>query len=184
MRHRFDTGLLKNQRMKKLTTLLLTAFSLSAMAQTKTETSKSDTKQTVKDDGKTLHLSINSSKNGKAIVYDRTFAVAGMSTAQRTALVKKIADSLGVSQPPPPPAPHGMTTALNLPKTNTSPKTSTSKSEIKQTVKDDGKTLHLVLNTNKAGKEVNYDHTFAVAGLSKQQKEALVKRVTDSLRVK
>lgn len=94
--------------MKKLSILLLAAFSLSASAQTKTTTSKSNTKQTVKDDGKTLHLSINSSKNGKAIMYDRTFVVAGMSAAQRTALVKKIADSLGVSQPPPPPAPHKM----------------------------------------------------------------------------
>lgn len=164
--------------MKKLTTLLLAAFSLSALAQTKTTSSKSDTKQTVKDDGKTLHLSINSSKNGKLINYDRTFTVAGMSAAQRTALVKKITDSLGISQPLPPPAPHTMTTAF------TSPKTKTSKSQLKQTVKDDGKTLHLVLNSNKAGKEVNYDHIFAVVGLSKLQKEALVKRVTDSLKVK
>jgi hypothetical protein len=105
--------------MKKLTILLLAAFSLSASAQTKTATSKSDTKQTVKDDGKTLHLTINSSKNGKEIKYDRTFKVAGMSAAQRDALVKRITDSLGVSQPSPPPAPHTMTTALISPKTNT-----------------------------------------------------------------
>ncbi|MGI4022776.1 MAG: hypothetical protein ACRYFA_14830 [Janthinobacterium lividum] len=164
--------------MKKLTILLLAAFSLSASAQTKTTTSTANTKQTVKDDGKTLHLTINSSKNGKEIKYDRTFLVAGMSAAQRNALVKKIADSLGVSQPPAPPAPHTMTTA------STSHKTNLSKAEIKQTVKDDGKTLHLILNSNKAGKKVNYEHVFAVAGMNKQQKEALVERITDSLHVK
>lgn len=164
--------------MKNLTILLLSTFSLCASAQTKTVASKSDTKQTVKDDGKTLHLTINSRKDGKEIKYDRTFTVAGMSALQREALVKRITDSLGVSQPPAPPAPHVMTTALASPKTNTST------SAISQSVKDDGKTLHLIINSNQAGKEVNYDHTYAVEGMSKQQKEALVKQVTDSLHVK
>ncbi|RYE27132.1 MAG: hypothetical protein EOP42_19690, partial [Sphingobacteriaceae bacterium] len=92
--------------MKTSAILLLSAFFFSASAQTKTTTStNTNTTQTVKDDGKTLYISISSSKNGKEIKYDRTFAVAGMSAAQRTELVKKITDSLGVSQPPPAPAP-------------------------------------------------------------------------------
>ncbi len=164
--------------MKKLMILLLPVFSLCASAQTKTAASKYNTTQTVKDDGKTLQITINSSKDGKEIKYDRTFAVAGMSTSQRNALVKRITDSLGVSQPPAPPTPHVITTA------STSTKTNTVKTNIKQSVKDDGKTLHLIIDSNQAGKEVNYDHTYTVAGMSKQQKEALVKWVTDSLHVK
>ncbi len=163
--------------MKNLTILLLSTFSLCASAQTKTVASKSDTKQTVKDDGKTLHLTINSRKDGKEIKYDRTFTVAGMSALQREALVKRITDSLGVSQPPAPPAPHVMTTALASPKTNTST------SAISQSVKDDGKTLHLILNSNKAGKKINYDRSFAVKSMNQQQRNALVKRITDSLGV-
>ena len=170
--------------MKKITLLLLIAFSLKASAQTKTSVSRSDIKKSVKDDGKTLHITINGSKGRKEIKYDRTFTVAGMSAAQRDALVKRISDSLGVSQPSPPPAPNTMTMASTSSKTNTSPKTKISKSEIKQTVKDDGKTLHLILNSNQAGKEVKFDQTFAVAGMSRLQKEALVKHVTDSLHVK
>ncbi len=165
--------------MKTLAILLLSTFSLCASAQSRTTTSKSETKVIVKDnDGKNLYLTINSSKGGKEINYNHSFHVQGMNKQQKDALIKKITDSLGVSQPPPPPAPHVMTTALASPKTNTST------SAITQSVKDDGKTLHLIINSNQAGKEVNYDHTYAVAGLSRQQKEVLVKRVTDSLHVK
>ncbi len=94
--------------MKKLTILLLSTFSLCASAQTRTKTSTSETdstRQFVKDNGKTLHISINSNKAGKKINYDHTFAVKGMNQQQRNALVKRITDSLGVYPPPAPPAP-------------------------------------------------------------------------------
>ncbi len=95
--------------MKNLTILLLATFALGASAQTRTKTSTSQTdstRQFVKDNGKTLHISINSNKAGKKINYDRTFAVEGMNQQQRNALVKRITDSLGVYPPPAPPAPH------------------------------------------------------------------------------
>lgn len=85
--------------MKTLAILLLSTFSLSASAQTK----KSDVKQSVSDDGKTMHITVKSSKNGKAINYDRTFAVTGMSKRQKDALLKRVNDSLGVNPPPAPP---------------------------------------------------------------------------------
>ncbi|RYE19791.1 MAG: hypothetical protein EOP42_28505 [Sphingobacteriaceae bacterium] len=94
--------------MKKSALLLLTVFSLSVSAQTKTSTSKSDTKQTVKDDGKTLHLTISSNQNGKKIAYDHTFKVAGLSKKQKDALVKNVTDSLGIVPPPATPPPHKM----------------------------------------------------------------------------
>ncbi len=113
--------------MKTLTILLLSTFSLCAAAQSRKTTSKSETKVIVKDnDGKNLYLSIHSNKGGKAVNYEHTFNVQGINQQQKDALVKKIADSLGVSQPPPPPAapappaPRGMTKALTSTQTNTS----------------------------------------------------------------
>ena len=61
-------------------------------------------------------------------------------------------------------------------------KTSTYKTDdTKQSVTDDGKTLRIMIKSSKAGKDVKYDHTYQVQGLNRQQKDALVKRVNDSL---
>jgi len=93
--------------MKNLIILLLAAFSLGASAQTKTNSYQTNnTTQSVKDDGKTMRIKINSNKGGKDINYDRSFSVKGMSKNQKDALVKKITDSLGINPPPPPPAHH------------------------------------------------------------------------------
>ncbi|MVN22650.1 hypothetical protein [Mucilaginibacter arboris] len=95
--------------MKKLAMLLLTAFSLAASAQTKTSTYKKDNiKQSVTDNGKTLHIVIKSNKAGKEINYDHTFSVEHLDQKQKDALVKKVTDSLGINPPPAPPAPHKM----------------------------------------------------------------------------
>lgn len=88
--------------MKKLTVLLLATISLGAFAQNR----KSNVKQAVSDDGKTMHITVKSNKDGKEINYDRTFAVTGMSKPQKDALLKRVNDSLGVTPPPAPPAPH------------------------------------------------------------------------------
>jgi len=96
--------------MKNLAILLLSTFSLCASAQNRTKTSTyktDDTKQSVSDDGKTLHIMIRSSKAGKEVKYDHTFLVSGMSEKQKDVLVKRVNDSLGINPPPAPPAPHG-----------------------------------------------------------------------------
>lgn len=93
--------------MKKLAVLLLAGISLSAVAQTKTSSSKTDdTKQSVSDNGKTLHILIKSSRNGKTVKYDHSFDVKGLNKQQKDALVKHINDSLGINPPPAPPAHH------------------------------------------------------------------------------
>ncbi|WP_299287239.1 hypothetical protein [uncultured Mucilaginibacter sp.] len=95
--------------MKNLAILLLSTFSLCASAQTRTKTSTyktDDTKQSVSDDGKTMHIMIKSSRAGKDVKYDHTFLVSGMSQNQKDALLKRVNDSLGISPPPPPPAHH------------------------------------------------------------------------------
>ncbi len=160
--------------MKKLAILLLSTFSLAVSAQTK----KSDVKQSVSDDGKTMHITVKSNQNGKAINYDRTFMVKGMNQQQKDALLKHVNDSLGIKAPPAPPAPHLPASASASVKNNSSH----SQTETK-TVKDDGKTLHIVVNSTKGGKAVSYDKTFPVKGMSKQQKEVMVKKITDSLGV-
>ena len=95
--------------MKNLAILLLSTFSLCASAQTRTKTSTyktDDTKQSVSDDGKTMHIMIKSSRAGKDVKYDHTFLVSGMSQNQKDALLKRVNDFLGISPPPPPPAHH------------------------------------------------------------------------------
>jgi len=95
--------------MKNLTILLLATFSLGASAQTRTKTSMyktDDTKQSVSDNGKTMHIMVKSSKAGKEINYDHTFLVSGMSQKQKDALLKRVNDSLGIHPPIAPPAPH------------------------------------------------------------------------------
>lgn len=95
--------------MKNLAILLLSTFSLCASAQTRTKTSTyktDDTKQSVTDDGKTMHIMIKSSRAGKDVKYDHTFLVSGMSQNQKDALLKRVNDSLGITPPPPPPAHH------------------------------------------------------------------------------
>lgn len=88
--------------MKTTLILLLSAFSLSVTAQTKTHT---DIKKSIHDDGKKLTISINGTQNGKQVYYDKTFNVASLSKLQKDALVKGITDSLGVPQQPAPPVP-------------------------------------------------------------------------------
>lgn len=160
--------------MKNLAILLLSTFSLCASAQTK----KSDVKQSVSDDGKTMHITVKSNQNGKAINYERTFMVKDMNRQQKDALLKHVNDSLGIKVPPAPPAPHLPASTSALAKNSSS----RSQTETK-TVKDDGKTLRIVVNSTKGGKEVSYDKTFPVKGMSKQQKEVMVKKITDSLGV-
>lgn len=63
-------------------------------------------------------------------------------------------------------------------------KTSTTTTKnVTQSVTDDGKTLHILIQGNQAGKQFHFDRTFAVIGMSATQKDALVKRVNDSLGV-
>ncbi len=167
--------------MKTLAILLLSAFSLAASAQSKTSSYKTnDTKQSVSDDGKTLHIMIKSNKDGKAVKYDRTFPVVGLNQIQKDVMLKKITDSLGIYPPPAPPAP--ASPAPHMP-TSASTKNSSHSETEEKTVKDDGKTLHIMVSSTKGGKEVNYDKTFPVKGMSKQQKDTMVKKITDSLGV-
>lgn len=166
---------MKTKPMKNLAVLLLSAFSLCASAQTKTSFAKTNNiKQSVTDDGKTLHILVRGNQAGKQLNFDRTFAVTGMNATQKDALVKRINDSLGVNPPPVPPAPHVLTSAVSSKKNNGG-------SKIEKTIQDDGKTIRLLFNSSKDGKEINYDRVFEVKGMSKAQKAELVKKVTDSL---
>ncbi len=70
---------------------ILTSLSLTAFAQqSRTETLSSS----VNDDGKTYSIKIDGDMNGRAVHYDRTFTVKGMSSTQKDALRERIMDSL------------------------------------------------------------------------------------------
>lgn len=184
--------------MKILYTLLLSACSLAAVAQT--QNSKNRVSQRVSDNDKTMHISINGDIDGRAINYDKNFDVTHLNQAEKDALKQRIADSLGLgsninqvpaktggavnvpavpnvpnvagaASPPVPPTP-----ALPGSKSRTTQDLSTS-------VYDNNGTMHVQIKGYQAQKQIDYHRTFNVKGWSATQKEAMVKRITDSLGV-
>ncbi len=177
--------------MKILYTLLLSACSMAVIAQTKTNRSR--TSQRISDDGKTMHFSISGDVNGSPIDYDKSFNVTNLSQAEKDALKQRISDSLGIAiantryktavtkasiqMPPLPPVPP-------VPAT---PALSTSKSQKTQDlstgVYDDNGTMQVEVKGYQAQKYFNYSRKFNVKGMSAAQKDAIVKRIIDSLGV-
>lgn len=82
--------------------VFLSLVSLSAAAQTSTHANLASS---INDDGKTYSVRIDGDKDGRPVHYDRTFNVAGMSSAQKDALRNRIFDSLGIAETPKPPLP-------------------------------------------------------------------------------
>ncbi len=178
--------------MKIFYTLLLSAYSLAVVAQTKTNRSR--TTQTISDDGKTMHFSISGDVNGNAIDYDKSFDVTNLNQAEKDALKQRIADSLGIAisktrfkaataakasvQVPPLPAmpPIPATPALPTSKSRTTQNLSTG-------VYDDNGTMQVEVKGYQAQKYFNYSRKFNVKDMSKTQKDAIVKRILDSLGV-
>ena len=88
--------------MKKILTILLAGVSTLAIAQKKSNLSRS-----IDDDGKTLSIQVTGTIDGREISFDKSFDVADMSKEERMALRDKILDSIGsgnmqVSKPPKP----------------------------------------------------------------------------------
>ncbi len=178
--------------MKILYTLLLSACSMAVIAQTKTNRSR--TSQKISDDGKTMHFSINGDVNGNVIDYDKSFDVTNLNQAEKDALKQRIADSLGIAisnsrvkaattaktsvNLPPLPAipPVSATSALSTSKSRTTQDLSTG-------VYDDNGTMQVEVKGYQAQKYFNYSRKFNVKGMSKTQKDAIVKRIVDSLGV-
>ena len=78
--------------------LLLTSFT--ALAQTPVH---SNLNTSINDNGKTFSIQIDGDRNGKAVHYNRTFDVAGMSQQQKEAMKNRVLDSLGLGETPPQP---------------------------------------------------------------------------------
>jgi hypothetical protein len=156
--------------MKIITTLLLSACTVMVMAQK----NKQSLHQDIDDDGKTLTIKINGTTDGKTISYRKQFNVAGMSQQAREAIVSRITDSLGIKRnvhtPVPPVVPaHSSTTSVT--------------SSVHTTVREHGDTMTLKIIGTRNNAPLNYDRTFKVKGMSKQEKDAIVRRITDSLGV-
>ncbi len=74
--------------MKIVTTLLLLFAGFTAMAQ------RSSYQQNINDDGKKLVIRIDQHKNGKEFHYSNTFDVREMSDEDKSALVRRVLDSV------------------------------------------------------------------------------------------
>ena len=79
---------------------LLLLTSLTAFAQ---KSVQSNLNTSINDDDKTYSIRIDGDRNGKAIHYNRTFNVVGMSREQKEAMKNRVLDSLGLGEAPPQP---------------------------------------------------------------------------------
>jgi hypothetical protein len=155
--------------MKIIATILLSACSLMALAQHKT---KQSLHQDIDDDGKTLTINISGTTGGKAIQYYKQFNVAGMSKQVKEAMINRITDSLGINRhnnptvPPLAPAPVGARSVT---------------SSVHSSVHEHNDTLVVTITGTRNNAPLNYNRNFNVKSLSKQQKDAMVRHVTDSL---
>jgi phenylpyruvate tautomerase PptA (4-oxalocrotonate tautomerase family) len=155
--------------MKIIATIVLSACSLMALAQHKTQQSLH---QDIDDDGKTLTINISGTTGGKAIQYYKQFNVAGMSKQVKEAMINRITDSLGVNRhnnpnvPPTVPAPVGARSVT---------------SSVHSSVHEHNDTMVVTITGTRNNAPLNYNRNFNVKGLSKQQKNAMVRHVTDSL---
>jgi hypothetical protein len=167
--------------MKILITLLLSGCCLVASAQKKSHKSLS---QSVNDDGKTMTIVINGEAGGHPIDYSRTIDVTGMSESAKKALTKSITDSLGIESPTPP-VPHVESVAPVEP-ISTKPTLHNdhkADSHISSSIHDDGKTMQVKINGQRYNKSFKYDKSFNIQGMSSNEKNAVLKHITDSLGV-
>ncbi len=154
----------------------LLAVSLAASAQRKHE----NISESIHEDGSELKIDISGKNNGRNLDYHRSFNVKGMSKAQKDAIIKKVTDSLGLAphtepgrpQVPQPPAPPASVTS-----------TKSSSTHLDSDIHDDGKTMQVRISGNKGKGTFSYSKNFNVKGMSKADKDALIKHITDSLGV-
>lgn len=87
--------------MKRLL-IALSLLSLPAMAQKRSSVSSSIT-----DDGKTLHIDIHGSVDGREVRYDHTHSINGLSSDEKDRLIRDAYTSVGLEPPakPKPPVP-------------------------------------------------------------------------------
>lgn len=142
--------------MKHVLTFLLIIFCVSASAQTRNMT------RGVNDDGKTLKLTYKMTQDDKYVDYENSFDVQGLSKSQKDALVTRIIDSLN--------------------NTPAHQKKSAGTRNVK--INDDGNHLTLTVEYRSNDQHINYTNTYDVKGKSKEEKDALVKKVLDGLGVK
>jgi hypothetical protein len=76
--------------MKKILTILLAGVTTLAVAQKKSNLSRS-----IDDDGKTLSIQMTGTIDGRKISFDKSFDVADMSKEERMALRDRVLDSIG-----------------------------------------------------------------------------------------
>lgn len=160
--------------MKKVLILLaLCGWAHAASAQNRVH---QDMHKSIHDDGSTLRIDIHGTVGTKEVAYHNAFNVKGWRQADKDAMIKRITDSLGVSDTPPPPAPPVPLKS----NTNSSSKTSRSASHIN--MDDDGNSMRLEISgINSNGKSVSYSRTPIAKDMSRAQKDALIKHITDSL---
>lgn len=92
---------------KTISILLLAGLAFHSQAQEKKDNYNSIYKSAFDDDGKTLYVKVEWSKQGQPLQkFERSYSITGMSKAAKDSLVNRLIDSLGLpNDVPPPPKP-------------------------------------------------------------------------------
>ncbi|WP_158826239.1 hypothetical protein [Mucilaginibacter lacusdianchii] len=154
-----------------ITIILLSGLVYTTQAQQKVH---QNLHKSVHDNGTTMQVNISGTTGKKSVYYNQSYNIKGWTQSQKDALLKRIADSLQIQDPPPPPQPP-------VPPTRPGVNAEAKNAHINSSINDDGAVMSLDFSGTSKNKTFSYSRTFNVKGMSKQQKAALIKHVTDSL---
>lgn len=186
--------------MKKILTILLAGVSTLASAQHKIDLSRS-----VDDNGRNLTIRVNGTIDGKAIDYEKTFRVAGLSKEEKAEIKEKVFDSLGInvetpapprapraprSYPPQQPSAHlsagvseGLSSVIlsdsDQAKDNSTAKSKPFSKEVK--FNDETGELYLRYQFMKGGEEFIYEKTVDASSKSSRQRDNIIRNFENEI---
>ncbi|WDF53440.1 hypothetical protein [Mucilaginibacter sp. KACC 22063] len=81
--------------MKKILYIACACFTLQASAQKSSK--QENISKSISDNGKTMHVKISATKNGKLVRFSHTYNVKGLTSAQKDSIKRHVTDSLGIN---------------------------------------------------------------------------------------
>ncbi len=115
--------------------------------------------KSITDDGKTLHIKINCDADSKKIHYHQQLSVDGLNKDQKDEMVSNIVDSLLLAVPQ-------------------------LQADISKKIKDNSVIMDLEITIETKKLHVHYEEQFDIKGKTQIQKDSLINRITDSLKIR
>jgi hypothetical protein len=162
--------------MKIVASLLLLFVGLTAVAQ------RSSYHQNIDDDGKKLVIRIDQHKNGKEFHYSNTFDVRGMSDEEKSALVRRVLDSVNFEEKAPDRrAESAVWVEATAPKAEVA--TAASAAPFTKAIEEDTKAgrIKVIYQYMRDGEERNYERTINRKGRTAEEIQQLIEETEECL---